>query len=341
MLPSVVQWEITYACPLRCSHCYSESGVRPSRQLPREELFRLTDVLCAMKPRVVHVSGGEPVLIKELPEVARRLRAAGISVVLTTSGFGVDEERARALAGAFHSIHVSVDGADEPTHDRIRGRAGSFAAATAALAHLDQLSQARRRERGAPLRFGIDFVVLRSTFDQLRRLLTDVASRFGELEYVIFNAVVPLGLASREGYDRELLTDEQLGAIRDPGFAESLQALAPPGVLVELRDNVDLQLHPDLVAEGAAWTLDRLVVEPDGQVRALGAYEGQVGSLLDEPVDVLWQRALARRADPLVVETLSQVRTSSDWAAAARTLDVAFASPRELVRIRNRKPYPV
>jgi MoaA/NifB/PqqE/SkfB family radical SAM enzyme len=339
MLPSVVQWEITYACPLRCSHCYSESGSRPARQLTGARLFALTDALAAMKPRVVHVSGGEPLLVGELTEVASRLRSAGVSVVLTTSGFGLDEARARELAEVFHSIHVSVDGADKRTHDRIRGRAGSFAAAMNALALFDGVAAERRRAGTAPLRFGIDFVVLRSNFGELERVVTDLAPRFRELEWLIFNGVVPVGLASRESYEPELLTDEMRRRLGDEELAGALQAAAPEGVIVVLRDNFDLSLHPEIQSEGSAWTLDRLVVEPDGEVRALGAYEGLVGSLLDEPIEVLWARALERRNDPRVVEALAGVRTARDWAAAARRLDLEFAPPRELVRIRKRKPY--
>lgn len=334
-----MQWEITYACPLRCSHCYSESGVRPARHLRGAELMRLADALAALSPRVVHVSGGEPLLIKELPEVAARLARAGVSVVLTTSGMGLQEDQARAIAGVFHSIHVSVDGASAATHDRIRGRAGSFDAALAALATFDRLSAERRAAGGGPVRFGLDFVVLRSNFDELDRLITDVASRFAELEWVIGSAVVPVGLASRESYDCELLTREQLEQLRDPAFVDRLQSLARDGVYVELRDNVDLQIHPDLVREGAAWTLDRLVVEPDGQVRALGAYEGHAGNLLDEPAEKIWARAEERRRDPFVIATLQPVRTATEWAAAARTIDLKFASPEDRARIAKRKPY--
>src|SRR5439155_4020830 len=187
----------------------------------------------------------------------------------------------------FHSIHVSVDGADERTHDRVRGREGSFAAAMRALQLFDAIAAERRRAGGAPLRFGIDFVVLRSNFGELRRLVTDVAPRFRELEWVIFNGVVPVGLASRESYEPELLTEEQLALLNDEAFAQSLQDAAPENLIVTLRDNVDLSLHPEIVREGAAWTLDRLVVEPDGEVRALGAYEGLVGSLLAESAETL------------------------------------------------------
>jgi MoaA/NifB/PqqE/SkfB family radical SAM enzyme len=338
-LPSVVLWEVTYACPLRCSHCYSESGVRPSRQLAAADMLRLADVLASLSPRVVHLSGGEPLIVRGLLDVTERLQRAGVAVVLTTSGFGLTDELARGVARTCHSVHVSVDGAHAATHDRIRGRAGSFDAALAALGRLDALSRERRAAGGARVRFGIDFVVLRSNFDELDALVADVSTRFSELEFIIFNCVVPQGLASRESYERELPTDAQVAALASDAFVDALQARARRGVVVQVRDNLDLMMHPDHVAEGIDWTLDRIIVEPDGLVRALEVYEGHVGNLLrDDPREV-WQRVLARREDPFVTSELAGARTMASWSAAVRRIDEKFASPDDLVRLGKRKPY--
>lgn len=338
-LPSVVLWEVTYACPLRCIHCYSESGVRPSRQLGYDEMLRVAEALARMGPRVVHLSGGEPLVVRGLLDVVERLAAAGVAVVLTTSGHGLTPELASGLSRLCHSIHVSVDGADAATHDRIRGRDGSFASALEALAAWNELSRLRRGAGGPPVRFGIDFVLLRSNFHQLRRVVTELVPRFGELEFVIGNGVVPQGLASREGFEDDLLTDEQTAQLADPEWIASLAALAPDGVVVQLRDNVDLRMHPDLVESGTAWTLDRLIVEPDGEVRALEVYEGHVGNVLTDSPEVLWERTRARRSHPLVRGELATVHSSAEWAAATRRIDRHFASPADQERLDRRKPY--
>lgn len=336
--PSVVLWELSYACPLRCTHCYSESGVRPSRQLARDEMMEVADALAAFGPRVVHLSGGEPLIVRGLLDVAARLADKGVDVVLTTSGWGLDDTLARGIAELFHSVHVSVDGPDAATHDRVRGKSGSFDAALAALEAFDALSRAGR-SRGRRLRFGIDYVVLRSTFDSMSRLILEVVPNFPELEFVIFNGVVPQGLASREGYEVELLTDDQMRALGDLDFVDSLEKLAPKGVKLAVRDNLDLMMHPELVKEGAAWTLDRLIVEPDGMVRALEVYEGHVGDVRKESLETLWQRVQERRRDPLVTGELGRVRSSVEWARATREIDRNFASTDDLVRLGKRKPY--
>jgi MoaA/NifB/PqqE/SkfB family radical SAM enzyme len=338
-LPAAVVWDITYACPLRCSHCYSESGRRPSRQLALEEALRLCDVLVAMRPRVIQFCGGESLLVKGLPQILERLAAGGIPVSLYTSGFGVDEESAAWIARLVWRIHVSVDGADAATHDFIRGREGSFEKAMNALSLFDRLSAQRRESDGGQIEFGIDFSILRSNYHQLERLCAEVAPRFPHLRSLDLSAAVPSGLANREGYaELELLSDEQMAVLRDPEFAARLKARAPAVARISVSDNLCLQMHPDHIAAGKA-SVGVMQIEPDGHVRAMPIYEGTVGNLLEEPPEVIWRRAEERRHDAFVVRELSPVRSMKDWATAARNIDRHFASSAELLRISRRKEY--
>nr|WP_123678045.1 radical SAM protein [Couchioplanes caeruleus] len=81
-VPSDVIWDITYACPLRCIHCYSESGRRPTRQLGAPDLLRVADALIAMRPSDIAIAGGEPLVVPDLFAVAERFSRSGISVTL-------------------------------------------------------------------------------------------------------------------------------------------------------------------------------------------------------------------------------------------------------------------
>src|SRR6185369_7286651 len=117
----------------------------------------------------------------------------------------------------------------------------------------------------------------------------EIAPQLPALEFVLFNCAIPNGLASRESYGGELLNDAQIALLGDDDFAAALQALAPHRVVVSLTDNTDLQMRPERVRDGTA-AVDFMVVEPDGQVRALPIYEGLVGSLLEEAPELLWKR---------------------------------------------------
>jgi|GEM_PF-2042017 len=337
--PASINWDVTYACPLRCTHCYSESGRRASRQLSLEDMFRVADALISLKPQSIQFSGGEPLLVKGLFQVAERIAKAGIPVTLYTSGWTLDERLVAEVARVFSRVHVSVDGATAKVHDTVRSKPGAFERAMKALGLLNEVVREQRQRGVKPLIFGIDCVVVRSNFHQLEEFCTAIAPRFPEMKFLTMMAAVPSGLANRPGYaDLELLTDDQLWLLGSPGFTRYLQTLAPASLRVDAMDGLLLQMHPDHVASGKALR-GLMHVEPDGEVRSMPIYEGTVGSLLQEPAKVLWERALARHLDPYLAETLGPVRTMKEWAKAARRIDLHYGSEQVRARIFLRQNY--
>ncbi|ANP51586.1 radical SAM protein [Streptomyces griseochromogenes] len=336
--PTDVIWDMTYSCPLRCVHCYSESGRRPSRQLDHDRMLQVADALIAMRPMGIALTGGEPLLVKGLLDVARRIADAGIAVLLYTSGWNVDQALAADLLNVFHRIAVSLDGATADVHDRIRGRARSFERAIRTLSLLDEASQDFTARGRAIATFGIDCSLMRSNIHQLEAFCTDIAPRFPAMRHLIFGVTVPSGLANRAGFaELELLTDDQVRDTASSGQLTRLRSLAPDTLDISIEDNRMLLMHPDDLARGRS--LPVLQVEPDGAVRAMPIYEGTVGNMLDEDPDVLWQRALDRRSHPFVVETLRPVRTMREWAEAARRIDQYFGTVEDGARIGRRPAY--
>jgi organic radical activating enzyme len=336
--PRDIVWDITYACPLRCVHCYSESGRRPSRQLSRDEMLRVADALVSLAPEGIVLSGGEPLLVKDLFEVTERISRAGIPVVLYTGGWTLRPWMMEDIARTVSRVSVSVDGATPEVHDRIRGRAGSFERAEKALTLLDDAARDRRAHGKEPIHFGMDCTLSQSSFHQMDAFCTIMAPRFPQMQFIWFGAAMPIGLASRVGFvDRELLSDTQVDQLATIEQLEHLQSLAPASVEVSVTDNRLLQMRPDLIASGR---IPAMQVEPDGRVRAMAIYEGTVGSLLEEPPAELWKRAVARWSDPVVSETLSSVHTMKEWAEATRRIDYHFGTGDDRARIDRRPPYP-
>jgi len=334
--PAEVNWDITYACPLRCAHCYSESGRRPSRQLGADDMLRVAGAIADLRPRWVALSGGEPLSVRGILPVARRIAAAGIPVSLYTSGWTLRPDKVDDLLDTFARINVSVDAANPLAHDRIRGRAGSFDRAMHTLALLDDAVGRRVAAGLPPVEFGIDCTVVRSSLPDLDDLCTTVAPRFPRLSFVWIAAAMPIGLASRAGFaDHELLTDEQADDLAGAANRERMLALAPAGVALSIVDSRTLTLDPELRGQAPY-----MQVEPDGAVRAFPIYEGTVGSLLDEPGNVLWERGLARWRDPFVERTLGAVRGMRDWADATRLIDRHFGSDDVRDRLDRRPDLP-
>jgi radical SAM protein with 4Fe4S-binding SPASM domain len=131
--PIYAVWEITLACDLACRHCGSRAGRERPDELTTAEALDLIDQMARLGVKEVTLIGGEAYLRPDWLDLVRALRDHRIPVTMTTGGRGVtpaliDQAKKAGLCG----LNVSIDG-DEATHDRLRGVAGSYHAAIAAL----------------------------------------------------------------------------------------------------------------------------------------------------------------------------------------------------------------
>lgn len=213
-------WDITYACPLRCVHCYTESGRRPARTLDRDAAMRVIDVMIAAQAKKVSISGGEPLSVRWSLEAMKRLHDAGIAVTVFTSGWAMSEKMAMALADSVASVAVSVDGADATIHDSIRGRSGAFERGMKALDILHRIKEERRAAGQPCFTLGIDYTLTRSGAreEDLERFVDAATKRFPRLDFIRFGAVIPSGLAAEREFEAtELLSIEELVDLIDVG----------------------------------------------------------------------------------------------------------------------------
>ncbi|HEX2084555.1 MAG TPA: radical SAM protein [Solirubrobacteraceae bacterium] len=130
----IVHLHPTRLCNLACLHCYSESGPGRRGALPLTSVTRALGVLRAEGYEAVSLSGGEPLVYRDLGAVVRSAKELGFRVTMITNGLLVGGRTAGVLA-ELDGIAVSFDGLAE-THDAIRGRRGAFDRACAALERL-------------------------------------------------------------------------------------------------------------------------------------------------------------------------------------------------------------
>ncbi|MEM2943646.1 MAG: radical SAM protein [Methanomassiliicoccales archaeon] len=125
--PFQVVWDVTYACNLRCQHCYATAGKAQADELNHEEALALVDKLAAMGIPILAFSGGEPLVRKDMLELTRRAADHGMYVSIATNGTLITPEKARQMKEAgVHYLQISIDGADAATHDGFRGLRGAF-----------------------------------------------------------------------------------------------------------------------------------------------------------------------------------------------------------------------
>ncbi|MFQ5860208.1 MAG: radical SAM protein [Dehalococcoidia bacterium] len=120
--PRIVSWNVTGTCNLRCPHCYLDAGRPWPGELTTEEGLQLIDQLAKAGTELLILTGGEPLLRRDLPVLASRTAVKGISVVLGTTGTLMTHERARALKeSGVAAAGISIDSLDPVKHDAFRG----------------------------------------------------------------------------------------------------------------------------------------------------------------------------------------------------------------------------
>ncbi|MGH3625304.1 MAG: radical SAM protein [Sciscionella sp.] len=133
-IPLSVCWSPLVRCNLGCPHCLDDKTVP---ELPGAQRPRIARLLADSPVLGVDISGGEPLLLRDLPDLIDILVAGGCAVSVTTNGTHL-ARRAEALATRVDALRISLDGPDAARHDHWRGP-GSFdralAGIRAALAH--------------------------------------------------------------------------------------------------------------------------------------------------------------------------------------------------------------
>ena len=125
----VVIWNLIRRCNLTCKHCYSISAdTNFPGELSTEQVYTVMDDLKAFHVPVLILSGGEPLLRPDIFDIAKRAKAKGFYVGLSSNGTLIDENNIDRIAECdFNYVGVSLDGIRE-THDKFRRLDGAFEA---------------------------------------------------------------------------------------------------------------------------------------------------------------------------------------------------------------------
>lgn len=108
------------ACNLHCIHCYA-SRFLEADELTLEEKLRLIRELAEYGVSYVGLTGGEPLLNRDLEPCLRELHDYGIEYSVNTNATLMSEEKIKLLEEYDAYLFVSVDGAHKETHEKIRG----------------------------------------------------------------------------------------------------------------------------------------------------------------------------------------------------------------------------
>jgi MoaA/NifB/PqqE/SkfB family radical SAM enzyme len=201
-----VQWELTYRCNERCTHCYLDvlaPGARVPGELGTAECKRVLDELAALGALTVTFSGGEALVRSDFFEIALYARKKGFAVRVFTNGILLKAEVADKLAAVRPVVvEISVYGVDAATHDGITMIPGSF----------DLTMRAFDLLRARGVRTILKAPIMRENFRQMDALRDLALEQGASFQYDL--TIVPKHTGDRSPLRHRLTDDELLELFR-------------------------------------------------------------------------------------------------------------------------------
>ncbi|MFX0095846.1 MAG: radical SAM protein, partial [Candidatus Hodarchaeota archaeon] len=123
--PPAVQWLATYNCNFRCKHCEASAGSTNVSELTTNEALKLITELSKMKVERIAISGGEPLLRKDLFRIIHHILDKGMQYAIASNGYLVSNFKEKFSNMKPYMFFTSIDGLEQ-TNDNFRGRKGAF-----------------------------------------------------------------------------------------------------------------------------------------------------------------------------------------------------------------------
>lgn len=186
----VVVWNITQQCNLKCIHCYAHAKMtRQNNELSTDEGKALIDDLSNMGAPVLLFSGGEPLMRKDLPELAAYAVKKGMRAVISTNGTLIDFKTAKTLKDIGLSyVGISLDGTRD-INDQFRGVIGAF----------DDAMRGIKNCQDAGIKVGLRFTINKFNVNEIPALFDMLEER--EIPRICFYHLVYAGRGSNLIYD--------------------------------------------------------------------------------------------------------------------------------------------
>ncbi|RLG34197.1 heme d1 biosynthesis radical SAM protein NirJ2 [Methanosarcinales archaeon] len=173
-----INWNITAACNLRCSHCYYASHSREG-ELDTEEAINLLASIRSYFGSGTNITlgGGEPLMREDVYEIIQHGSKLGLNMMLGTNGTLITHSIAsKLLDSGLKEVIISIDGMEE-CHDLIRGK-GTFKRSIAGAKNC----------RDAGLSLVIDPCLMDENVDQLTQIL-NLCEELGARQCRVFHFV--------------------------------------------------------------------------------------------------------------------------------------------------------
>lgn len=291
--PRLVAWEVTRSCNLNCVHCRASSEKGPYEgELDTKKAKRILDEITLTGSPIIILTGGEPLLRKDIFELARYGTGLGLRMVMATNGTLLTPEMAVEMKkSGIKRVSISLDGETAEKHDNFRKVNGAFDASLKGISYLKE----------AGIEFQVNTTVTRHNVDDIDKILKMTVD-LGAVAHHIF-LLVPTGRAKdMENQEIDSQKYEKLlhwfFEMRDKTPLH-LKATCAPHYYRILRqearkrgEKINFENYGlDAVTRGCLGGTSFCFISYDGIVQPCGYLELNCGDLKEASFDRIWKES--------------------------------------------------
>ncbi|UCH45096.1 MAG: radical SAM protein [Nitrospiraceae bacterium] len=285
-LDFLVQWHLTEKCNLKCTHCY-QTGEHRRELSPSEVMKAIQEISHTLNSwhenydidfsPSLNITGGEPLLRKDIFEILGEFHTIGFDTYLLTNGTLVDDRTVDTLCGVgVKGVQVSIEGPEE-IHDSIRGKK-SFQRSLQGVKHMVS----------AGLEVTLNVTVSAINASHLINTV-DIASQLG-VSRLGFSRLVPSGKG--KALLPEMLSAAEVHELYKKLFAlkpdDGLEIVTGDPVASQFRNSLQDMDFGNIPLGGCAAGVSGLTILPDGTVVPCRRLPIPLGNVREDSLREIW-----------------------------------------------------
>jgi len=274
----IISWNTTKACNLKCEHCYRDAGGKDPDELTTAEGKDLLGEIAKAGFKIAILSGGEPLLRKDIFELISHAASVGLRPVLGTNGVLFTPEIVRKIkASGAARVGISLDSKDPAAHDNFRKQEGAW----------EKTVEAMRICKREGLDFQVHTTVTRRNYKEIIEITDFVAGLGAKAHHIFFLVPTGRGKEISDVFIGAKEIREVLENVLNKQKTVSLElkpVCAPQFVPLAKKMGVDLRF-----ARGCLAGTGYCCVLPNGDVHPCPYLPLKVGNVRQTKFSALWK----------------------------------------------------
>jgi len=283
--PLFAQYELTESCNQNCFFCYNvwkgEEKQESKKHLTNNDRLKVIDKLIELEIFGLILSGGEPLLIKNIEELISKADKAKIDVTIITNGIFLTKNKCQSLFNSgLKGLQISLHSCKEDEHDKITGVKGSF------IKTFENIKESLKIFGAESI--NVNMVATSETYHRTydtAKLLSQIGVKNFSASSYSYSGLGKINKNAPNKTHFRILFEQLLKAKKDFDISTLISGSFPLCVLERKITSEVKSLIGNICDAG----ITQIVVNPKGEVRPCVSYKNIIGNVLYDDIRQIWQ----------------------------------------------------